>query len=65
MDVNKIYLIGADVVIVVWKQSTINETYVDDLTDRVVCRCRHRDDLRVVPYNLQIMMDWNSHINIE
>jgi hypothetical protein len=36
---------------------TINETYVDDLTDRIVYQHRHRDELRVVPYNLQMMMD--------
>ncbi len=35
------------------------------LTDRVVYQCWHRDDLRVVPYNLQMIMDWNSHINVE
>ena len=44
---------------------TINETYVDQLTDRVVYRHQHRDDLRVVPYNLQMMMDWDSHINLK
>ena len=35
----------------------INETYVDELTDRVVYQRQHHDDLRVVPYNLQMMMD--------
>jgi hypothetical protein len=44
---------------------TINETYVDQLNDRVAYQCQHRDDLRVVPYNLQMMMDWDSHINVE
>ncbi len=44
---------------------TINETYVDELADRVVYRRWHCDDLRVVPYNLQMMMDWDSHINVE
>ena len=47
------------------RTETINETYVDELTDRVVYCCRHCDDLRVVPYNLQMMMDWDSHINVE
>ncbi len=42
----------------------INETYVDELTDRVVYQRQHHDDLRVVPYNLQMMMDWDSHINV-
>jgi hypothetical protein len=50
---------------VVIRMETINETYVDQLTDRVVYRHQHRDDLRVVPYNLQMMMDWDSHINVE
>jgi hypothetical protein len=36
---------------------TINETYVYQLTDRVVYRHCHCDDLRVVPYNLQMMVD--------
>jgi hypothetical protein len=38
---------------------------VDELTDRVVYQRQHRDDLRVIPYNLQMMMDWDSHINVE
>ncbi len=38
---------------------------MDDLTDRVIYQCWQSDDLRVVPYNLQMMMDWYSHINIE
>ena len=33
-----------------------------ELTDRVVYQRQHCDDLRVVPYNLQMMMDWDSHI---
>ncbi len=44
---------------------TINATYVDQLTDNVVYQRCHCDDLRVVPYNLQMMMDWDSHINVE
>ncbi len=44
---------------------TINETYVDQLTHRVVYQHWHYDDLRVVPYNLQMMMDWDAHINVE
>ncbi len=39
------------------RTETINETYVDELADRVVYQRQHRDDLRVVPYNLQMMMD--------
>jgi hypothetical protein len=44
---------------------TINATYVDEVTDRLVYQRWYRDDLRVVPYNLQMMMDWDSHINVE
>jgi hypothetical protein len=44
---------------------TINETYVDELTDTVVYQRWHHDDLKVVPYTLQMMMDWDSHINVE
>ena len=36
-----------------------------ELTDRVVYQRQHCDDLRVVPYNLQMIMDWDSHINVE
>ncbi len=35
------------------------------MTDRIIFWLRHVDDLIVVPYNLQMMMDWDSHINIE
>ncbi len=44
---------------------TINETYVDQLTVRVVYQRWHHDDLRVVPFNLQMRMDWDSHISVE
>ncbi len=44
---------------------TSNETYVDESTVRVAYRHRHCDDLRVVPFNLQMMMDLDSHINVE
>jgi hypothetical protein len=44
---------------------TIEQTYVGDLTDRVMYQCQQSDDLRVVPCNLQMIMDWDSHINIE
>jgi hypothetical protein len=47
------------------RTETINETYVDELTDRVVYQRRHCDDLRIVPYNLQMMMDWDPHIDVE
>jgi hypothetical protein len=47
------------------RMETINEIYVNQLTDRVVYRRRHHDYLRVVPYNLQMMMYWDSHINVK
>ncbi len=47
------------------RTNTINETYVNQLTDRVLYQHRHCDDLRVVPYNLQMMMNWDSYLNVE
>jgi hypothetical protein len=40
-------------------------TYLDETTDRIVYRRRHESDLLIVPYNLPMMMDWDSHLNIE
>ncbi len=50
-----------------WLQwtETIQETYVDQLTDRVKYWRWLVDDLRIVPCNLQMMMDWDSHIKVE
>jgi hypothetical protein len=47
------------------RTETIDQTYLDPLTDRVVYRRWRQDDMKVVPYNLQMMMDWDSHINVE
>jgi len=47
------------------RTETIPETYVDAVTNRIVYRRRTDDDLLIVPYNLQMMMDWDSHINVE
>jgi hypothetical protein len=44
---------------------TIQETYVNELTDRVIYQQWHVYDLIIVPYNLQMMMDLDSHINLE
>ncbi len=41
------------------------ETYVNELTDRIMYQWRYVDDLRIVQYNLQMMMDWDSLINVE
>jgi hypothetical protein len=38
---------------------------MNQMTDRIIYHCPHVDDLRVVPYNLQMMMDWDSHINVK
>jgi len=34
-------------------------------TNRVVYRRRTKNDMLIVPYNLQMMMDWDSYINVE
>ncbi len=41
------------------------ETFVNKVTNRVVYRRRTKNDLLIVPYNLQMMMDWDSHKNVE
>ena len=43
----------------------ILDTYVNESTNRIVYRRRMECDLMIVPYNLQMMMDWDSHINVE
>jgi hypothetical protein len=40
-------------------------TYVNKQKHRAVYRRREECDKKIVPYNLQIMMDWDSHINVE
>jgi hypothetical protein len=35
------------------------------MTDKIIYQHCHVDDLRVVPYDLQMMMNWDSHINIQ
>jgi hypothetical protein len=44
---------------------TKEETVINNLTQQVEYQLRHDDDLRGVPYNLQMMMDWDSHIYVE
>jgi hypothetical protein len=41
------------------------ETSVNKVTNRVIYGRRTKKDLLIVPYNLQMMMDWDSHINVE
>ncbi len=43
----------------------VSETFVNKGTHRVVYQRRTKNDLLIVPYNLQMMMDWDSHINVE
>jgi hypothetical protein len=43
----------------------IPETIVNEVTNRIVYRRRMECDLKIVPYNLQMIMDWDSHLNIE
>ncbi len=43
----------------------ISETFVNEVTNRIVYRQRMECDLKNFPYNLQIILDWDSHINIE
>jgi hypothetical protein len=47
------------------RTETIPESYVNDVKNRIVYQRRMICDLMIVPYNLQIMMDWDSHINVE
>jgi hypothetical protein len=43
----------------------ISETYVNEVINRIVYQQRMECDLKIVPYNLQMIMDWDSHLNIE
>jgi hypothetical protein len=43
----------------------ISETYINQVTNRIVHQRRMECDLKIVPYILQMIMDWDSHINME
>jgi hypothetical protein len=43
----------------------ISEIYVNQVTNRIVYQHRMECNLKIVPYNLQMIMDWDSHINVE
>ncbi len=43
---------------------TVSETFVNKVTNRVFYWRRTKNGLLIVPYNLQMMMDWDSH-NVE
>jgi hypothetical protein len=48
------------------RTEAIPESHVHEHKSRMIYRRRNVDtDLHVVPYNLQMLMDWNSHINVE
>ncbi len=47
------------------RKETIPETYVDKVLNRVLYRRRTGDDLLIVPYNLAMMMDWDSQLNVK
>jgi hypothetical protein len=48
------------------RSEAIQATYIDKNKSRMVYRRRSvADDLLVVPYNLSMLMDWGSHINVE
>ncbi len=47
------------------RTDTIPETFVDNVTNRVVYQRCLICDLKIVPYNLAMMMDWDSHLNVE
>ncbi len=47
------------------RTDTILETFVNEQTNGIVYRQRMECDLKIVLYNLHMMMDWDSHINVE
>jgi hypothetical protein len=47
------------------RTDTIPETFVDNVTNRAVYPCCLICDLKIVPYNLAMMIDWDSHLNVE
>ncbi len=47
------------------RDETVLETFVNKVTNRVVYRRRTKNNPLIVPCNLQMMMDWDSHINVE
>ncbi len=47
------------------RSKMISETFVNQVTNRIVYQRRMECNLKIVPYNLQMTMDWDSHINVE
>ena len=46
------------------RTDTILEMFVNEQTNMIVYRRRKLCDLKIVSYNLHMMMDWDSHINV-
>jgi hypothetical protein len=47
------------------RSKMISETYVNQVTNRIVYQHRMECNLKIVQYNLQMIMDWDTHINSE
>jgi hypothetical protein len=47
------------------RRKMISETYINQVTNRVVYQCRMECNLKIVLCNLQMIMDWDSHIKVE
>ncbi len=43
----------------------MSETYVNQVANRIVYRCKMECKLKIIHYYLQMIMDWDSHINME
>jgi hypothetical protein len=44
---------------------TIPDTYVNVITNRIIYWCQLECDLKILLYNLQMIMDWDLHVNVE
>ena len=44
---------------------TVNETFLNMATNRIKYRRRENEDLKIVAYNLRMMLDMDTHINVE
>jgi hypothetical protein len=47
------------------RSGMISETYVNQVTNRIVYQRWMECNLKIIPYNLPMIMDWDSHINVE
>ena len=44
---------------------SISETYMNEVKNRIIYLHMMKCDLKIFLYNLQMIMDWDSHINVE